>query len=154
MNTLPPSLTTQIFGNSETYSALRSRWSSLMQSNQKHDLSAAHHLLYLALLGKDWRRAFTPPSNPRKLRNGAFYAWGLFRALGKIHNSMTTPDLLSPFDGIVTPNALQRIRELLPKASPYTCKHQDFDHGEYPFNAYNVPEEMISELPEKDLDHA
>jgi hypothetical protein len=154
MNTLPPLITTKIFGNRETYNGLRSRWSSLMQSNQKLNLAAAHHLLYLALMGKDWRRAFTPPSNPRKLQNGAFYDWELFRALGKIHNAMMTSDLLAPLDGIITPGALGRIREFLPKASPYTCKHQDFEKGEYSFDAYNVPEEMASQHIEKDLDHA
>ena len=53
-----------------------------MNSDRKRDLAAEHHLLYLALLGKDWRAGFTPITNQRKLDNGAFHGWSaISRAL-------------------------------------------------------------------------
>jgi len=119
MNTLPRAVTAHVLGDTEAYTALRARWSALVQSERRHELTAAHHLLYLALVGKDWRRAFTPPSNRRKLENGAFEGWVLFRALGRIRGLVDQPQLLAPFEGIVTPQALRRLRELLPMPSPY-----------------------------------
>ena len=145
MNTLPRAITAQILNDNETYTVLRTHWSALMQSDRKHELTAAHHLLYLVLLGKDWRKAFTPPTNRRKLENGAFEGWVLFRALGSIHSVVASPHLLAPFDGIVTPQILQRIRDLLPSLSPYRCKPEDFS-----FEAYDVPEAMLAKATGKE----
>ena len=96
MNTLPRAIAAQILNDSETYAALRAHWSGLIQSDRKHALTVAHHLLYLAFLGKDWRKAFTPPTNRRKLENGAFEGWVLFRALRAIHSVVASPELLAP----------------------------------------------------------
>jgi hypothetical protein len=136
--------------DNETYTALRAHWSALMQSDRKHELTASHHLLYLVLLGKDWRKAFTPPTNRCKLENGAFEGWVLFRALGLIHSAVTPPQLLAPFDGIVTPQTLQRIRELLPLLSPYRCKPEDFAGEAFPFEAYDVPKTMLARAANKE----
>ena len=42
MNTLSRALTARIFPNSETYQALRNHWSDLINSERKHELTAAH----------------------------------------------------------------------------------------------------------------
>jgi len=84
MNTLSRAITARFFPNPDSYNALRKHWSSLINSERKHELTAAHHLLYIAMIGKDWRKAFTPPTNQRKLDNGAFLGWGMLRALATI----------------------------------------------------------------------
>ena len=86
MNTLTKTITNQILNNPKTYAALRQRWSELMNSDRRRERSAAHHLLYLTLCGKDWRKAFTPVTNLRNLENGAYWNWGLFNAV-RIFNS-------------------------------------------------------------------
>ena len=144
MNTLPRAIAAQILNDSETYAALRAHWSGLIQSDRKHDLTVAHHLLYLAFLGKDWRKAFTPPTNRRKLENGAFEGWVLFRALRAIHSVVASPELLAPFDGIVTPEMVGRIRSLLPALSSYRCKPEDFARPPS-FEAYVVPDTMFAQ---------
>ena len=138
MNTLPRAITAQIFTTPDSYNALQYHWSSLIQSERRHDLSAAHHLLYLALRGKDWRKAFTCPANPRKLANGAFTGWVLFRSMGTLHSHFNEDALLAPFDGLVTPTMLQSIQGLLPVLNGYTLKVDQFENGAFPFDAYNT----------------
>ena len=59
MNTLPRALTARLFPTAESYLALRRQWRTLINSDRKHELTAPHHLLYLAACGKDWRKSFT-----------------------------------------------------------------------------------------------
>src|SRR5262245_18907451 len=98
MNTLPRAITAEIFENNESYAALRRYWSALMNSDRRHELSVGHHLLYLALLGRDWRRGFTPISNQRKLDNGGFGNWGPLRVIWALNRPSDEPELLAPFD--------------------------------------------------------
>ena len=137
MNTLPRAITARFFPNPNSYNALRKCWSDLINSERKHQLSAAHHLLYLALIGKDWRRAFTPPTNQRKQDNGAFFGWGMFRALETIQLRYREEELRLPFDGAITPDMLNELRDLLPKLNAYIYKPSDFAHGSFPVNAYS-----------------
>lgn len=153
MNTLPRPVTAKLFANPDSYLALRRHWSALVNSDRKHELSAAHHTLYLALLGKDWRKAFTPITNSRKLENGAFYDWGLLRALAKIHNKWNHEKLLSPFDGLVTAEMLQLIRNLLPALALFNYGPTAFANRDFPFDAYNVPQTMLDDEA-KDAAHA
>lgn len=139
MNTLSRAVTARFFPDIESYVALQRRWSALVNSDRRHELTAAHHLLYLALRGKDWRRAFMPITNRRKLENGAFVAWGLFRALGTLHYSRDEDALLAPFGDLVTPEMLRQARALLPQPSPYALKPEAFAGGAFPFEAYAVP---------------
>jgi hypothetical protein len=114
MNTLPRAITAHWFTNPNDYWLLRSHWRAFLASGQRHTLTASHHLLYNALLGRDWRRGFTPPRNTRKLANGAFDGWALWRALGALHSSQ--PDtLLAPFEGRVTVEMLAQLRQALPR---------------------------------------
>ena len=156
MNTLSRAVTAQIFTDPETYNALRQQWRVLLNSDRRHELSAAHHLLYLTLLGKDWRKGFTPLTNQRKLANGAFYQWGLFRAMALFHSEQHEAWLLAPFDGLVTPEMLRAIRKLVPKVSPYTYPLAEFAPERLPFEAYEVPTTMTiaSALPKKEAVHA
>ncbi len=153
MNTLSRAITAQIL-DADSYRALQKHWSALMNSDRKHELSAAHHILYLALMGKDWRKGFTPPTNRRKLENGAFHGWVLFRALEWLHIKAYEQELLAPFDGLVTPQMLQLIRSLLPKPNPYTYRPEQFAVGAFPFDAYNVPQSTQAAVPNKELVHA
>ena len=137
MNTLPRAVTAQIFATPDSYNALQHHWSSLIRSERKHDLSAAHHLLYQVLRGKDWRKAFTCPSNPRKLANGALEGWVLFRSLNMLHSRFSEEALLAPFDGLVTPAMLQMVRSLLPVIRTSDPLHpEQFAGGAFPFDAY------------------
>jgi len=90
-------------------------------------LSAAHHLLYLVLRGKNWQKAFTPPGGgdgPRteaqrirlqkRLANGAFYDWGARKALRALHAPHAAEILLAPFAEFLPPEVLCAIRERVP----------------------------------------
>lgn len=140
MNTLPRALTAHVLSDQSTYLALRRRWRDLMRSPDRHELKAAHHLLYLALIGKDWRKSFTCPTNTRRLENGAFYGWKLFRALSALHLSAGEAALLAPFDGIVTPEMLRRVRQLVPAQNVYHYQSEQFTQTSFPFEAYYVPD--------------
>ena len=154
MNTLPRAVTAQIFTGTESYAALRRHWSALMRCDRRHELSAAHHLLYLALIGKDWRKSFTPVSNRRKLDNGAFAGWQLFRVLMALHSPSHEPWLLAPFAGLVTPAMLQAVRSLVARQSSYIYQPEDFVAGSFPFDAYNVPEAWRSSAMAEGRRHA
>lgn len=138
MNTLPRAITTQVLADPNTYPKIRLHWSALMRSPRKYELTAAHHLLYLALLGKDWRKGFTCATNRRKLDNGAFAGWALFRALAALHGPSCEARLLAPFDGLVTPLMLHQIRELVPVHHAYKYRQEQFKPGSFPFDAYSL----------------
>lgn len=140
MNTLSRALTARFFPDSNSYNALRKQWSDLINSERRHELTAAHHLLYLALIGKDWRKAFTPLTNRRKLDNGAFWGWGMFLALQTIQFKFKDDELLAPFAGLITLQMLNNLRSLLPVANAYSYKPTDFTKRAFPFDAYSEKE--------------
>lgn len=113
MNTLSKGHTRAFFENEDGYVNLVRRWGTLVNSGA--ELRGAHYLLYLALRGRDWRRAFGPLTNPVKLANGGLGDWGLLKALRCIHSPHGEAALLAPFAGTVTPAALAQVRALLPK---------------------------------------
>lgn len=152
MNTLSRAITARFFPNSNSYNALRNKWSDLINSERKHELSAAHHVLYLALIGKDWRKAFTPLTNQRKLDNGAFWDWGMFRALQTLQLQFKEDELLTPFDGLITPQMLSELRDLLPSANAYTYKPSDFANRTFPFDAYSEKNETNPVIQIKKVD--
>jgi hypothetical protein len=136
MNTLSRTKTVQILGSSTTYHQIRQQWRALINSDRKHELSAAHHLLYLALIGKDWRKSFTPPTNQRKIENGAFTGWAMFRAMSALHSPRLESELLAPFAGNVTLEMLQHIRQLISIRNVYSYKAEQFAGHAFPFDAY------------------
>lgn len=137
MNTLSRAITARFFPNSDSFNALRRHWSVLINSERRQELTAAHHILYLALIGKDWRKGFTPPSNQRKLDNGAFWGWAMFRAMQTIQLKAREEELLAPFDGLITSQMLDRLRNLLPIANAYRYKPSEFANRMFPFEAYD-----------------
>lgn len=88
MKTIPRATHVHVL-DPNTYTVLRQHWSALLNSERKHRLKAVRHLLYLMLIGKDWRKAFTPATNKRKLENGAFEGWVLFRAMYQVHSPLS-----------------------------------------------------------------
>ena len=136
MNTLSRAITARFFPDSDSYNALRKHWSSLMNSEHKHELTAAHHLLYLALRGKDWRKAFTPLSNRRKIDNGAFWGWKMFLALCMLHSKFNEEEVLAPFDRLITAEILQDLRTFLPLVYSSTFRPDEFKRTSFPFEAY------------------
>jgi hypothetical protein len=143
MHTLPRATTAQFFANPSAYAALRAHWRVLMTSDRRHTLAAEHHLLYLALIGKDWRTGFTPITNPRKLANGAFVSWSPFRALSALHSPWHEPWLLAPFDGHVTGAMLAQLRPSIPRPNVYGYQAADFQSGAWPFDAYCQPVTLV-----------
>ncbi len=139
MNTLSKEKTARFFATAEDYQRLRAHWRELMNSPRKHQLGPQHHLLYLALLGKDWRKAFTRCTNPRKLANGALSGWSMWRALNAIRWATQDSDwaarLLAPFDDLITFNMIRTLNDMLPEVRWHHYKPEDFANG-YPFDAY------------------
>lgn len=144
MNKLPPQIKNQLFTDKNEYLALRAHWSQLMNSERKHELTAAHHLLYTALIGRDWRKGFTLTTNQKRLANGAFDGWKLFPALMHLYSQHYETWLLAPFDDLVTSSMMQQIRQIIPRIQPHQCKVEDFMNGRFPFTAFDVSE-MIPE---------
>ena len=136
MNTLNRDQTALLFPQPDSYQQLRQNWSQLVNSERKHELAAAHHILYLPLLGKDWRQGFTPPSNPRKLANGGFDGWAMFKALSLFHSPYHQTWLLAPFAELITPTMLAQIRARVPKVTAYTYGCEQYQSGNCPFAAY------------------
>jgi hypothetical protein len=141
MNTLPRATTTHIFAEPGRYDALRRHWHALVTSHRRHELTAAHHLLYAALRGRDWRRGFTPIRRPSKLAGGAFAGWALFDALWQLQSVHRESQLLAPFDGLVTPTMLAELRPLLPSVQQHRLDPTNVAARGLPFDAYVSPEE-------------
>lgn len=116
MNTLPRKYVSCFFASRDDFLSFRRQWSRLVNSDHKHQLTAAHHLLYLILTGRDWRKAFTFPSQSNKLNNG--YTPELYSALDVLGSRYRQQFLLSPFDGLVTPDMLEKVRQLLAHVLP------------------------------------
>ena len=112
VNTLPREITRRFFAEEDGFQRLQAHWRALVNSPARHELTAAHFLLYQALRGKDWRRAFGPVSNARKLANG--YVWGRDVALRVLPSSWRRDRLLAPFAGLVTSEAVDQLVALLP----------------------------------------
>ena len=115
MKTLNKTMTARFFRNSEDYECLITLWSGWMRdSEMRRQLTAAHHLLYLILRGRDWHKAFTPITNARKLENGGFFQWQARQAVLTLHRTASEPQLLAPFRDVLAPDTLALVRELVP----------------------------------------
>ncbi len=133
MNTLSKQYTVNFFASESDYLALRKHWSVLVNSDRKHELQAVHHLLYLVMTGKDWRKAFTPPSSTNKLNNG--YIPAVYGAIAQLNSNYGAAKVLAPFDGLVTIEMLQQARKLISHtAQTYPLYNSD---GSYRCDAYS-----------------
>jgi hypothetical protein len=97
------------------YHLIRARWVAIVQSDGRHELTAAHFLLYMALMHRDWRKAFSPIRRPSKLANGFKPYYSADRALWWVHSAYWKPKWLDLFDGILTPEMLAEVLARLPK---------------------------------------
>lgn len=115
MNTLNKTMAARFFRSPEDYDRLLTLWKQGMQdAEMRSRLTAAHHLLYLILRGRNWHKAFAPITNTRKLENGGIYNWGARKAVQALHYG--DPELLlTPFRGVLHPDALVMARELVPE---------------------------------------
>jgi hypothetical protein len=143
MNTLSRALTARIFSSETDYQALCGHWRGLVNSPRRFELNSAHHLLYQALLGRDWRKGFTLPTNPLKLANGAFDSWGLFRAWMLLHREAYAVELLEPFGDLVTLPMLRQIQMLLPWKLVWGHGYGAYTPDHFPFEAYSVPADWL-----------
>jgi|SRR5215469_2592017 len=143
MNTLSPTITARFFTDLDSRATFAMQWRTLMRSDERHQLTPAHHLLYLALMGKDWRKGFTPPRNASKIVNGAFTGWALFRAIMTIHDPRQEEQLLAPFGGLVSLAALEQMRSLIVRTSAFGHTLEEFADSTFPFDAY-----QLSEVPD------
>ena len=103
MNTLSKTMTLGRFfqEDPENYTKLRAHWSKMVNDpNTKKTLTMAHHILYLILIGKNWQKAVSLPTNKNKLENhykphieDVKQYWG---------STFRKANVLQSFEGIVT----------------------------------------------------
>lgn len=125
MKTLGKKVTAFVFGSEEGYKQLKQHWSTLMQSERKHELGPEHHVLYLALLGKDFTKGFTPVTNPKKLDNGMRQhpLLSLDKSLYTLQTRHAIKELIAPFGGIVSVEMVQRLQPLV---KGFSCKGDNY----------------------------
>lgn len=107
MNTLSKEFTLgKFFGeDQENYYKLRKQWSKMVNSEKKNELTMAHHILYLILIGKNWKKSVTIPTNKNKIEN--HYKPHIENVKERWNGSFTMNRILSDFEGIVTKEAYQ-----------------------------------------------
>lgn len=127
MITLSKELTSVFFNTPADYAALKVAYreyakvrraeKALDRKAEYHNdrldrISAAQNLVYLVLMGKDWRRAYRVPTNANKVANNAAVYWGLHKANGAIytHNKAA---IMAPFKEFVTPGAFEAVDYVL-----------------------------------------
>jgi hypothetical protein len=130
MNTLSKAITSSIMGE-DTYTALVQKWSEIVNSDARHGLTSAHHLLYAVLRGTDWRKGFcatdeagnyvSPIVNANKLANGGDMNWGAIHSIRRLSYKPDIESLIAPFGGIVTPEMVCKASKLLPATSYYSA---------------------------------
>jgi hypothetical protein len=168
MDKLPVEYRERFLENSWQLGQLRTAW-----REYKGSLTACHHLIYLAMQGKDWRAAFAPITSRRKIANGGYYTWGFRQALEQLRvyplrrNQAKAlkyrvgrwpaesrqefeefeKKLLAPFGGLVTPEKLVELETLLPKLPYFTREDPSLLRPDH-YDAYTLPEETAQRLAE------
>ncbi len=139
MNTLPRQITCRFFPDEAAYQALISHWAGLVNDRvARKELTSAHHLLYLLLRGKDWRKGFSSCTNRRKLENGQRKWGGAARTIRRLHNPSYEEQLLAPFRGFVCQASIPLVRHLVPKDDRW-----EWDPDMNAMDAYtDIPEEV------------
>jgi hypothetical protein len=90
----------------ENYFKLRKHWSNLVNSEENKKLTLGHHILYLILLGKDWTKAFTLPTNSNKVANNYKPKFYSFRE--SCNYNYYKQNLIKMFDGVVSSEVIDR----------------------------------------------
>jgi hypothetical protein len=121
MNTLNKTITSSFFVSPEGYAELQRRWSQIVNSEEKHNLTPAHYLLYAVLRGKDWRKGFVTPKRQDPSWQGAtpvaaYHALGTVRHLSLSIGSRSSFAAFwtTHFGDILNAQGLEALRELLP----------------------------------------
>ena len=113
MNTLSKEITLGRFfqEDPENYTKLRAQWSKMANDvNVKETLTMAHHILYLILIGKNWQKAVTLPTNKNKLEN--HYKPQILEVEERWNGTYTKANILRSFEGIVTEEMYNNARML------------------------------------------
>lgn len=122
MKTLSKKVTSYVFGSDDGFKRLQEHWSSLMNSDRKAECGPEHHALYLALLGKDYTKGFSPVTNERKLIDGGMKVHPMFsldKVLQMIQSEYQVRILTMPFvieetgEGLVNHKMIERLRPLI-----------------------------------------
>ena len=102
MNTLSKEFTLGTFYSEdpEVYKKLRAQWSKMVNSDTKDQLTMAHHMLYLILIGKNWKKAVTLPTNKNKVAN--HYKPHIDEVKERWGGTFTKQNILRSFEGVVT----------------------------------------------------
>lgn len=132
-----------VFTDKEHYLKFRETWKQLINSEEKHNLSARYHLLYAILRNKDWRKGFTSATNKNKLANGRTpddtlistlrsLNWLIDVANGSFEKNTVPPSdyqkrflvsFLEIFKGTITSEMLKGLRPFIPTANDYADNH-------------------------------
>jgi len=111
MNTLSKAITATFFVNESGYQEIERIWKENLRNGGKP--TAGQHLAYMILRGKNWRKAFTPITNTKKLANGAMpYNWGLYKAWYNLSFALFTPLLVEDIH--------KRVKQLIPEDAHLT----------------------------------
>lgn len=128
MNTLSKEITLgRFFGeDAENYVKLRTQWSKMVNDpNTKKQLTMAHHILYLILIGKNWQKAVTLPTNKNKLEN--HYKPHIEDVKDYWGSNFRKTNVLQSFEGIVTEEMYSnawKITELDMSKEPYRDSYE------------------------------
>jgi hypothetical protein len=108
MNTLSKQFTLGMFFDEdpEKYLALRKQWSKMMNSDARKELTMSHHILYLILIGKNWKKAVTLPTNKNKIENN--YKPHIKEVKERWNRTYSLDNFLSIFEGAVTKEMYQK----------------------------------------------
>jgi len=120
MNTLPfPVLTRLWFRDLKDLIIVCDAWrGAIARRETRSELTSAHYLLYAVLMGRDWRKGFTPITSVRKIENGGTWNAGWCHAFAALHVATKSPEaattFLTPFAGAVTSEMLRTAVAVLP----------------------------------------
>ena len=122
MNTLSKTMTLGRFfqEDPENYTKLRAQWSKMVNSDLNVTLTMSHHILYLILIGKNWQKAVTLPTNKNKLEN--YYKPHIKNVEEYWDSTFRKANVLHSFAGLVTEEMYSnawKITELDMAKEPY-----------------------------------
>jgi len=111
MNTLSKEMTLGMFfeEDAENYAKLRTQWSKMV-NGKKCELTLAHHVLYLILIGKNWKKAVTLPTNKNKLEN--HYKPRIIEVEESWNGKFTKSSIISSFEGVITEKMYDNARKV------------------------------------------
>ena len=128
MNTLSKTITGAWFTSPDGFNDLEGRWSQIVNSPLRKQLTATDHLIYAVLRGKDWRKGLSPISD-RKFANGGWCCSGLLLAYSNFTEQAWTAFLARTGNGIVDAHALPAVLTTIRQ-----CSKQNV----LPESAYNL----------------